>query len=530
MRSNTTLRMTFAARWMSCFRYVLCVLICMGPAGCARKVDDALNLYLETDPATLDPALITDVAGGRISALLYDTLVRHDEHLRIQGALARSWTVSEDARRYTFQLREDAVFSSGQPVTASDVRFSFNRLVHPKTASGRAWIFSRVEGYSEVRSGRSDQLSGIRVLGPHEISVRLKEPFSPFLSMLSMPNASVLSESAAREGSLVGTGPFTVESWIHDYEMRLKAHPGYFAGSPKVPRIRYRIIKEKLFVSSEFLRGRLDIIELPGAEISLFKGDMRWKDRIVSQPNLSLYYLGFNLRKPPFDDLALRKAVAQAIDCSAFVEGLRKHRSVAVRGPVPPGVSGYDPDLNTPAYDLPAAVRTIQIHQDALPPKIVLLQSSSEETLELSEMIQHQLKKAGLEIQIEEQEWSAFKANLVLGNFDLFLVSWWADYPEGENFLFPLFHSSNIGSAGNYTGYADAETDRMIYQLQTAPSEQRRDALCRSVQERILQACPMVFLYSSESQILTQPWIMGYSPHPLYHGNKLTQVRKENVP
>jgi ABC-type transport system substrate-binding protein len=255
---------------------------------------------------------------------------------------------------------------------------------------------------------------------------------------------------------------------------------------------------------------------------------MSWKDQILTQNNLSLYYLGFNYRKSPFNIKEIRQAIVNAIDTNMLINSIRKERAIPVTGPIPPGVLGYDPALKTKDYNVAYANKVLQKYRSKWSNSLTLLQSTNEETLELSEAIQAQLKQVGINSKIIEQEWSAFKNSLLQGNFDTFLISWWADYPDGENFLFPLFHSSNLGSGGNYTQFQNPQIDSLIEQSQKTTSSQEKLELYRKIQEIILEECPMVFLYSSKSLLVKQPWIENFIPHPLYNGNKLTQVEKNS--
>jgi peptide/nickel transport system substrate-binding protein/oligopeptide transport system substrate-binding protein len=498
--------------------------------GCSEPKYDpnTLNLHIDTDPTTLDPAMMTDVRSGRLSALLFDTLVRFDENLELQPGLARAWNIVDNGMTYTFYLRKGVLFSNGETLSAADVKYSFERLIHRKTASPRSWIFSNIQGFDEFKSSNDAELTGIQILDSHTLSIKLKKPFSPFLALLTMPNASILSKKSLLKNELSGTGPFVLDHWKRDYEILLKSNPNYYDGSPQINQIRFRMIKETLFVSSEFRRGRLDVIEIPNTEIPLYRRDPKWKDQILTQNNLSLYYWGFNLRRVPFNTKEFRQAISNLINKDILIKTIRKDRALPVIGPIPPGLPGYDPNLPKQDFNSSHASKIIAKYRTLLPRTLTLLQSTNEETLELSEALQAQLNQAGINVKIIEQEWSAFKNSLLQGDFDTFLVSWWADYPEGENFLYPLFHSSNFGSGGNYTHFQNAEIDELIERSQKTTSSQEKLNLYHEIQKRIIEECPMVFLYSSRSLLIKQPWISNFKSHPLYNGNKLTRVVKNN--
>ncbi len=510
------------------FKFLLMImfLVLSLPWSCAPKNTSLkiLHLHLDTDPATLDPALMTDVRSGRLSALIYDTLICYDRDLNLQPNLVRAWDISSDGKIYSFYLKEKISFSNGSFLTIEDVLFSFERLANPKTISGRSWILSHVKGFEDFRSGKSDHLVGLQKKNDYEFVITLDKPFAPFLSLLSMPNASIISKSSFLEGKLIGTGPFILDRWKHDYEILLRCNNHYHKEKAKIDGISFRIIKETLFVSSEFRRGRLDVIEIPGPEIPLYENQPQWKDQILIQDNLSLYYLGYNCQKFPFSQKEFRKAVHALLDRKAMTDSLRKDRAILLNGPIPSvllqnSVSVSDSLLNEDAK------KWIQTHSQQINHyPLILLQSANEETLELSEAIQAQLKQAGLQSEIIVQEWSAFKNRLVNGDFDFFILSWWADYPDAENFLYPLFHSSNFGNGGNYTHFQNIDVDQLIEKAQGASSKEEREFLYQRIQEKVIEDCPMTFLYSSRSILVQQPWIKHFSPHPLYNGEKFTQI------
>ncbi len=505
---------------------IITLLIFSLPWSCAQNSSKSkiLHLYLDTDPTTLDPALMTDVRSGRLSALIYDTLIGYDRDLNLQPHLARTCEISSDGKTYHFSLKENISFSNGSPLTAEDVLFSLERLAHPKTMSGRSWILSHVKGFEDFRSGKSDHLIGLQKKNNYEIMITLEKPFSPFLSLLTMPNASIISKDSFLKNKLIGTGPFILDYWKHDYEIFLKRNDVYYEEKAKIDGISFRIIKETLFVSSEFRRGRLDIIEIPGPEIPLYQKQPQWKDKILIQDNLSLYYLGYNCQKLPFSQKEFRKMIDALIDKKTIVHTLRKERAVLLNGPIP-SVLLQDNKLILNSFGQDEARQWIKNHSKQLNDQpLILLQSANEETLELSEAIQSQLKEAGLQSKIVVQEWSAFKTRLIDGDFDFFILSWWADYPDAENFLYPLFHSTNFGNGGNYTRFQNVQVNHLIEKAQYTSDKEERDLLYREIQEKVVEDCPITFLYSSRSILVQQPRIKNFSPHPLYNGEKFTQI------
>ena len=501
--------------------FLVLSIVIQGCSGSPETADNTLILSLEADPTTLDPALGTDVASGMLDTLLFSTLVRFDESLVLRGDVAESWKLSADKRTYTFVLKDDVCFSNGRKLTAQDVKYSFERVLAPETRSPRAWLFR--------------DITNISVLDDYSLTITLKKAFSPFLSFLTMPAAAIVPEEEVMKWGLdfsehpVGSGPWKLSGWKRDYKVTLKKNPYYFDKKPAFDTLVFKILKEPLTISTEFELKHLDMMEPSAADILQYLDDPSLHKYLLSRPGLNIYYLGLNCRKTPLKNQKVRRAVVHAIDAVSILQTVRRGRGTLARGPVPPGLEGHYRNLMTPEYN---PFISKQLLEEAGYPdgiKLTLLQSRSETNLEVTEVFQAQLAQAGINIRIVQQEWSAFKANLIEGNFDMFYVSWWADYPDGENFLFPLFHSSNHGSGGNYTGYSNPAVDKLIEEIQTIPSGKKRAESMYTVQKILNKEMPIVCLWNKTSNLIVQPEVKKMRVPALYTGQRFTTVYKEDT-
>ncbi len=505
-------------------------------SGCTKtdteRIPGYLYLRLTSNPTTLDPALITDVMGGGIAAKLFNGLVRFNESLDVVPDLARSWTISPDHRTYTFHLRRDVHFSNGRRVTARDVRYSFERVLTPSTKAPLTWVLDRIEGAPEFLSGKTSSVSGITVKDDDTIVLRLREPFGPFLSLLAMTTAYVVpSEEIVRLGQdfgthPVGSGPYRVQEWKHGQYMTLAARDDYFEGKPKLNGIYYRIIPEDLTAVMEFETGNLDVLLIPSSEYKRYTTDPRWRDLVYGEPGLNSYYLGLNCTRPPFNDIRVRRAVNMAIDRQRILNTVFEKRGVLATGPIPPGLwkytdwrsagtgYGYDPDrAKALIHEAGAEGASVRIYITAEP-----------EVLDIVEVIQNYLAKVGLNARISQLDWSAFKHAVNQGEPDAFWLSWWADYPDPENFLFPLFDSKSVGSAGNRTRCLDPELDKIIETAQKTVNDRERYKLYRQAEARIIQNAPWVFMWHRADYFVIQPWIKDFKIYPIYSIDKRTDV------
>lgn len=484
-----------------------------------------LYLRLQADPASLDPALITDVPGGGIAAKLYNGLVRIGDGLKIKPDIALKYTVSSDGLRYDFILRKGVKFSNGSEVRAEDFQYSFERVLDSKTLSPNRWVLDRISGAKDFEDGKTSHVKGITVKGPYEIVLSLDKPFSPFLGLLAMPTAYVVAHVEGRDPALsvpVGTGPFTVKKWLPNQELVLDARKDYFGGAPKVKGIVYRIIPEDLTAVVEFETGNLDILGIPESVYGRFKNDPVWSKYITSVDGIDTYYLGLNCSKPPFNDKKLRQAVSYAIDRKKILETYYENRGTLATGPVPPELRHWDAP-KAYAYD-PQKARQLIKEAGYKDLKAEFYVTNQEEVLDMAEIIQQYLSKVGIHVIIKQLEWNSYKEAINKGEPDMFWLSWWADYPDPENFLFPLFHSSNIGPAGNRTRYANPVVDKLIEGGQHASTEAARARYYEQAEHIIADDSPWVFFWHKKDIVVRSPRVRNYVDYPVYSMDKGTEI------
>ncbi len=498
--------------------------------GRAERDYSELRLGLPQDPTSLDPAMIVDVAGASVAAKLFNGLVRFDETMNIAPDIASEWRVSGDGRVYTFHLRPDVVFHNGRRLTASDVKFSFERVLSPQAGSRRKWLFEPVLGARDFIERRSNKVEGFTVIDERTIQITLERPLSVFLGFLAMPNAYIVpSEEIERWGKdfsdhVVGTGPFALEEWKHDEFLKLARNDGYFGVPAKVKAVTYRILPEDFTRVAEFEAGNLDVLEIPTAEFARLTADPFWQKHIESRVGLNIYYLGFNCRKPPMDRPAFRQAVNMAIDRQKIVDVTLQGRARLATGPIPPELPGHNPHVSGYSYDPSRARDMIHEFENELRRPLKLYQSADRRVLETTEAIQYYLEKAGIDVDIVQIEWTAFKQALSKGEADMFVLSWYADYPDAENFLFPVFHSSNWGAAGNRAFYRNPAFDALIEKAQREPDSKKRIDLYQEAEQLVVRDAPWVFLWHRTDFFLTQPWVSNFRPAAIVNADKGNEI------
>jgi peptide/nickel transport system substrate-binding protein/oligopeptide transport system substrate-binding protein len=468
-----------------------------------------------SDPPSLDPAHVTDTTSHSVVSELFDGLVELDREMRVRPAIAERWEVSPDGRTYRFVLRRGVRFQNGREVTAEDFRYSFLRVLDPKTRSERTWILDRLEGAADVVAGRTADARGIRVRDRYTLELRLAEPFAPFLALLAYPAAMVVPreevERAGPDFSVrpVGTGPFRLAEWRRDDRLILEANPAYFRGRPYLDRIVFRIIPDELTRLQEFQAGNFHHTDVPTGLYRTLAADPAMKGRLHSRSILGIQAVRLNVEVPPFaGNLTLRRALNHAVDKEAFAQVIMEGRVQPATGILPPGMPGYGGPL--PGYPFDRARARRLLAEAGFPdgrglPPLTLHYNTSPTNRRLAEFVQAQLAEVGVKVELAALDWPAYLKLVDAGQTQMHRMGWIADYPDPENFLTVLFHSRNIGERGNTSRYRNPQVDALLDRADRAVAEPQRIRLYREAERRIVEDAPWIFLNYYSTDLLVHP-------------------------
>ncbi|MFZ2958494.1 MAG: ABC transporter substrate-binding protein [Candidatus Ozemobacteraceae bacterium] len=500
------------------------------PATTAQKTGgESFRMALTSEPANLDPARGVDVNEGCVQAKLFDGLVRFDEKMQLIGDLAESWEITDEGRTYIFKLRKDVTFHDGKPFTARDVVFSFNRLLDPSVKSPRTWVLEKVAGAKERLAGSASEVAGINAPDDVTVKIALVEPFAPFISLLTMPACYILpmdSAAAIADRSFfekpAGTGPYTMVGRERDSFIRLTANASYHGVKPLIETIELRIIPESMKTEMEFETGNLDLLQLFPSNYDRLAAKPENVGRIKDVPAMNVFYLGLNNQKPPFNDMRVRQALNMLIDRNAIINAVYKGRAVVAKGSIPPGIIGYN--ASAAGYPFNPKQGTDLLKEAGFdkkhPLKFDLFQKSSQAAFEVTRLIQGEFKKHGVQVTLRPMEWSALKDAIDKGEANAFYLSWYGDYPDGENFLFPVFHSKNWGSGGNRARYKNEAVDGMIATAMRIQDPLKRAEAYAKVNQTVTEEAPWIFLWHLNESYLLGPRIEGIEMSPLFGYDK----------
>jgi ABC-type transport system substrate-binding protein len=468
-------------------------------------------------PRTLDPVLMNDTASLMVSNLLYDGLLRFTPDLGFEGALAESWSLDQDGRRYVFKLRSGLRFHDGSAITPEAVVRSLTRAVSPKSTVFK--YYDCIQGAEDYFAGRARSVAGLKADGPNRVVIELKYPFPPFLSVLAGATAKVLPINADQDPGFfnrpIGSGPFQFAqlktSAGSEGELLLTAFDHYQAGVPKVKTLTLRAMSEAKAMQ-EAQAGRVhDLANFPlGGNEPVFKAG-----RDASTPVAATWVIGLNVRKAPFNDLKLRQSFKAAIDGEAFRTAFYPD-AVAAPGYIPSGLPGFlrEPvQLKLGARSAPLEAITVAV------PEVLSREK------EIREFLEARLRKQGWSVTFVSMAWDKLMEGYDKKTLQAFLVSMNMDYPDTE-FLIRNFET---GNPDNFSGLSDPALDRLIRKARGSTDRLTRNALYQEVARRLEQLAVTVNLFHPRAHNWVHRCVKGFVPNVLadyyidYRGVELDQ-------
>jgi len=493
-------------------------LVLAGLAGCAGRPqpDNVLVVGLPDEPLTLDPRFALDAASTRLNQVLYAGLLKLDASGRPEPDLAQDWRV-EGGRIYTFRLRPGLTFHDGRDLTARDVVFTYASILDPSLNSPKRLVLQVIDKVEAL-----DRLT---------VRFSLREVSAPFESELTLGvvPAGAGPDLAQRP---VGAGPFSLVEWRPGQRLDLAAHRDYFMGRPAGDGIVFKVVPDDTTRVLELLQGNLDFV-LNGAPPDLLGRLAREKSlRIIESPSANYAYLAFNLAHPDLGRLEVRRAIARAVDRRAMIRYLLDGRAEPATGLLPPGHWAYTGQVADYAYDPEAAARDLDragLKPDEKGVRLKLLYKATLQDLSRrkAEVLQDQLARVGIKLEIRSFEWATFFTDVRQGNFQLCSLEW-VGLAEPDIY-YHVFHSQSRPPQGaNRGGYANPELDRLLIKARQCLDREERAGLYARVQQIVARDLPYLSLWHPRHVLVLRRGWTGFELTPQADLAGLWRIRRED--
>jgi oligopeptide transport system substrate-binding protein len=478
-----------------------------------------LRVAVQADPVSLDPALTDDPTGTAILHDVYSPLVDVNGRGEITPLAAKSWTVSPDGLTFRFVLRDGLRFQSGQSVTATDVKYTLDRLAGPKLNSPNAdLLLTPIVGYVDEQAGRSAGLSGVRVVGPNDLEISVDPTQGDILARLANVATGIVPRASVEQGGQNwgtthsnGTGPYRVTEWSLRNRITLDANPGYFGGAPKIQHLTFEIVPDPTVGVEKYEAGEIDLVQVPGTDYTRLKDDPKLGHELVVYSRAATVFLALNpLAYPPFKDVRVRKAIVYALNRPALVSAVFAGLFTPATGILPPQLPGYQA-LSAIPYD-PARARALLAEAgypkgQGLPPLLLGPNPRGYGPLQAAQVLAALIHQ-NLNIDARVQVYDIAKWRSAMHTRTAFsaVTGWTADYADPSDYLYALFGSK--APFDYFTGYANPAYDKLI---STASQQRTRAGMLRRMGDAerylILDDVGVAPIYYVHEAILRKPYV-----------------------
>lgn len=450
----------------------------------APQSGGTLTVALNGEIDTIDPHVSVTIVGFQVYSQIFEGLVQLNATLdNVEPLLAESWEQPDDLT-YIFKLREGVKFHNGADFTARDVEYTFNRVMDEATGSSRRPDFTPVES--------------VEVLDDYTVQFKLSAPYGPFLSKLEVLRILPADDSIDVTQTPIGTGPFEFVEWISGQQITLKKNENYWQeGLPYLDEVVFRPIPEPSTRVVELQTGNVDLLnELPFKDVQTLAED----------PNLRVFrvmgvvrdHVGFNMEREPFkDNPNLRKAIAWAVDRQTIADTIMFGLAQPAQVAIPTSHWGYNAAVEGAyGYDL-AKAKEYYDQADPKPESITVKVSPTyPDQVKMAELMQQSLAQIGIDLQIEQLEWSSWIQQVVSeGDFEMeiVLISGGSD---PDDFFYQWHHT---GEVFNIQRYSDPEMDTLLEEARTTVDQAARQQLYHQIQQKLIEDAPMVHIIYRES-------------------------------
>ncbi len=473
------------------------------------------------EPTVLIPMLAGDSASHQVAGLIFNGLVKYDTDLSIIGDLAQSWDISSDGLVITFHLKKGVKWTDGVEFTADDVMFGYKTIIDEKTPTAYA------EDFMQVRKAE--------VLDKYTFKVTYAKPFAPALpswgNLVVLPRHLLEGKDITKtdlKRNPVGMGPYKLRKWVTGQEVALDSNHDYFEGRPYIDQYVYRIIPDPATMFLELKTGGIDSMGLTPLQYTKQTGDEYFRKNFQKfrYPTFAYTYMGFNLKHPFFQDKRVRQAIAHAIDKQEIVDVVLFGLGKPATGPYVPNTWPYNPDVTKYEYDPGKAKQLLKeagwkpggdgiLRKDGRSFRFTILTNMGNTSrMNTATIIQWELAKIGIKVDIKALEWSTFVNEFIdKRRFEAVIIGWGISLDPDQ---YDIWYSGKTKEKEfNFVSYSDPEVDALLEKgRRTFDIAERKKAYFR-IQEILAEDLPYIFLYVPDATPIVHARFKGIKPSPI---------------
>lgn len=472
------------------------------------------------EPSNLIPALATDSSSHEIADYIYVAPLKYDKDLQLVPYAAESFEILDGGRVLRFKLRQGIRWFDGVELTAEDVKFTYEMMINPDTPTAYA------EDYLAVRQ--------FRLIDKYTFEVEYDKPFvrslvtwaHGIMPKHALENENLLSTKYSRQP--LGAGPYKLVKWVPGQQLVLQANEDYFEGRAYIDQVVYRIIPDQSTMFLELKAGNLDMMGLTPQQYLQQTVGPHWEENFNKYEYLSFgyTYLGYNMRNPLFRDVKVRRALTHAINKQEIIQVALSGMGLPAIGPYKPGTWVYNDKLEPYGFDPEKASRMLAeagwkdsdddgiLDKDKKPFAFTIMTNQGNDMrIKTATIIQQQLKKVGIAVEIRIMEWATFVNEFIhKGDFEAIILGW--NILQDPD-IYDVWHSSKAVEGGlNHTYYKNKEVDELLEAGRRTLDQEERKRIYDRLQEVLHEEQPYCFLYYPLSLPIVHARFQGIEPAP----------------
>ena len=504
-----------------------------------------------SDIVSMDPHGNNDVPSSNVRYNLYDGLTQLNEDMEVEPNLATEWEQVDDTT-WSFTLRDDVTFHDGTDFNADVVVANLDRVLDPAMASPRMFLY--------------EMITDVEAVDEYTVEITTEYPFAPLLAHLAHDGGGMISkdvidadyqaaldeagedmtaeeyyelrdsgEAEEVQDSIsehlgqyvtdnpVGTGAFKLQSRSPGENVVLERNDDYFGEPAQLDTVTFKVVPETASRLAEIESGSSHVAgTIESSNVDRVENGEN--TALEETESMSLSYIGFNTEKEPLNDPKVRQAISYAIDRESIIEGVYDGVGTPAKGPLAPGVFGYDENVEGISYDPERAKELLAEagYEDGI--DLSIWTNDSPERVNTAVYLQESLQEIGINLTVEQLEWGAYLEQTAAGEHDMFILGWSTTTGDADYGTYPLFHSSMHGDPGNRSFFSDDEVDELLEAGRRESDEEARLEIYSELQDKLVETAPMAYIHHQSYLTGLNSSVQGFNvdAQGIYHLNEVT--------
>ena len=478
-----------------------------------------LNLYFTNLPLTYNPHFATDNTTVKFVNFIHRSIFSIDNKLNLIPELIESWNIKDKGLKAEFTLKPNLYFSNGELLTTRDILYTFESIFNKKQHSPNMHLFSNIKGSLEFSEGKENFIEGLEIISDRKFAFYFDKIYLPFYFNLGTVYSSIIwhGNNYHKTNKQVGIGDYIIDD-AQEKKILLKKNSYSPIAVDTIDSVNITIVNDEKEAEKLYFENKIDLLYPSSTFIEQLKaGSKLIYGNINTIPQLDLRYLGINVQSRPELKLKeVRQAIFYALDRFKFIEAAKASTAIPAEGILPPGVTGHFKS-NIYEHNVEKAkelLAKVGLRNGIQAPLLLFFSDNSTERAKAN-LVKDLLEEINIKIILKPLSWKDFIQACADGEIQLFFLGWIGDNGDPDSFLHSLFHSSNIGSSGNYFQYGNPEVDKLLERAMNSLNMKERIIFYNKAEEKIMEDSVIYVINHTLTYAIANKNLHGFKLHPL---------------